>query len=139
MRRATSSALQWAIPQVYDYLGTGQLELIPSAEWYGWPSPMNIPRICADGRDKFARLSARFSGLRVAGDSSWVSSPEQRAQFAEYERVVDDIVQTANVLALCTYPAAGWSPSAMLTVFTTHESVLLPDELGWKQINLRCI
>ncbi len=134
-----TTALQWTIPQVYDYLSTGQLELVPSAEWYGWPGPFDMARIRAEGRDKIARMSARFPGLRVAGDSSWVSSRQQRAQFMEYERVVNDIVQAANVLALCTYPAAGWSPHDMLTVFATHQSVLLPDPMGWRQITVPCM
>ena len=133
-----TTALQWVIPQVYDFLATGQLELIPSADWYGWPGPMDIPRICADGRDKIGRMSARFAGLRVAGDSSWVTSPDQRAHFVEYERVVDETVREAKVVALCTYPAVDWSPPGMLSVFQNHQSVLLPSEDGWRQVDLRC-
>ncbi len=134
---SATTALQWVIPQVYDYLATAQLELIPSAEWYGWPGVMNLERIVADGGDKIARMSARFAGLRVAGDTSWVHSPSQRAQLVEYERVVDETVQATNVLALCTYPAADWSPPDMLRVFRNHQSVLLPDQLGWTQVDVR--
>ena len=131
-------ALQQTIPKVYDYLATVQFELIPSSQWYGWPAPMDLSRICADGRDKIARLSARFSGLRVAGDSSWVTSPEQRAQFIEYESVVDEMVRTANILALCTYPSADWRPSDRLDVLKHHHSVVLPDSAGWSLVDVRC-
>jgi hypothetical protein len=124
---------------VYDYLSTGQLELISSADWYGPQGPMDLQRIIANGRPKIAQMSARFGGMRVAGDSSWVQSPDQRGQFVEYERIVHDTVQTANVLALCTYPAAGWSPSDMLNMFTNHRSVLLPDQRGWRQVDVRCV
>ena len=134
-----TTALQWAIPQVYDYLSTGQLELVPSVDWYGRSGAMDLQRIVADGRDKIARMAARFPGLRVAGDSSWVQSPEQQAQFVEYERVVDEMVQAGNILALCTYPAAGWSAGDMLNVFTNHRSVLLPGEPGWRQVDVSCI
>ncbi|MCC2642423.1 MAG: Sensory transduction histidine kinase [Nitrospira sp.] len=134
-----TTALQWVIPEVYDYLSTGQLELISSADWYGPQGPMDLQRIIANGRPKIAQMSARFGGMRVAGDSSWVQSPDQRGQFVEYERIVHDTVQTANVLALCTYPAAGWSPSDMLNMFTNHRSVLLPDQRGWRQVDVRCV
>jgi hypothetical protein len=132
-----TTALQWVIPQVYDYLATGQLELIPSAQWYGWPAPMDLARIYADGRAKITRLSARFTGLRVVGDLSWVTSPEQRAQVLDYERVVDEIVQDTNILALCTYPAADSpSPADRQDVFTHHQSVLLPNQVGWSLVDL---
>ncbi len=134
-----TTALQWGIPQVYDHLSTGQLELIPSADWFGWQGPMDLPRILADGRRKIAQVSARFAGLRVAGDSSWVQSADQRAQFVEYERVVDESVKAANVVALCTYPAAGWSPPDMLSVFQNHRSVLLPSQQAWNQVDLNCV
>jgi hypothetical protein len=134
-----ATALQWAIPNVYDYLATAQLELMPSDEWYGWPGAINLDRIVAEGRQKIARLSARFGGLRVAGDTSWVQSAEQRAQLVAYEGVVDEMVQAANVLALCTYPATTWTPPDMLNVFRTHQSVLLPAPLGWSRVDLRCL
>ena len=128
--------LQRVTPQVYDYLATAQLELIPSADWYGWQDAMNLERIIADGRDKITRMSARFTGLRIAGDTSWAKSPSQRAQLVEYERVVDKTVQAAKILAMCPYPAADWSPADMLNVFTNHQSVLLPHQRGWSQIDL---
>jgi hypothetical protein len=131
--------LQRTIPKVFDYLATVQLELISSAEWYGWPEPMDIARICAEGRDKIRRLSARFAGLRVVGDLSWVTSPEQRAQVLDYEGVVDEVVQETNVLALCTYPATdSSSPADRQEVLTHHQSVLLPNQVGWSLVDVRC-
>ena len=58
-------------------------------------------------------------------------SPEQRAQLDEYERVVDELAQSANVLALCTYPAADWHLPDRQSVLTHHQSVLLPAQVGW--------
>jgi hypothetical protein len=68
-----------------------------------------------------------------------MQTADQRAQFVEYERVINETVQAANVLTLCTYPAAGWSPPDMLSVFTHHESVLLPDKRGWRKVDVRCV
>ncbi|MCE3225376.1 MAG: Sensory transduction histidine kinase [Nitrospira sp.] len=134
-----ATALQWVIPQVYDYVSTVQLELMPSADWYGRQGRMDRQGTVANGLRKIAQMSARFRRMRVAGDSSWVESPGQRAQFVEYERVVDDTVQTAKVLALCTYPAINWSPADMLNVLMNHRSVLLPDQRGWRQVDVRCV
>jgi hypothetical protein len=132
-------ALQRVVPQVYDYLNSGQLELIPSADWYRWSDPIDTQQIFAECRRKIAQVSSRFVGLRVTGDSSWVQTAEQRAHFVKYERVVDEAVATAPVLALCTYPAADSTPHDMLNVLTNHRAVLLPDdEAGWRQVDLRC-
>ena len=131
-------ALQWVIPHVYDHLATARLELVSSADWYGWPNLMNLARVVADGRAKIRRLSARFPGLRVAGDLSWVTSSGQRAPLLDYERVIDEIVQEANVLGLCTYPAADWTPSDRQDVLKHHQSVLLPDQVGWRLVDVRC-
>ena len=133
-----ATAIQWVIPNVYDYLATAQLELMPSADWYGWPDPINLERIVAEGREKIARMSARFRGLRVAGDTSWAESPRQRAELVGYEGLVNEMVQAANILALCTYHAAHLTPPDMLDVFRNHQSVLLPTSLGWSQVDLRC-
>ena len=134
-----ATAIQWVIPNVYDYLATAQLELMPSADWYGWPDPINLERIVAEGREKIARMSARFRGLRVAGDTSWAESPRQRAELVGYEGLVNEMVQAANILALCTYHAAHLTPPDMLDVFRNHQSVLLPTALEWSQVDLRCL
>jgi hypothetical protein len=100
---------------------------------------MEIARICAEGRDKITRLSARFAGLRVVGDLSWVTSSEQRTQVLDYERVVDEVVREANVVALCTYPATdSSSPADRQDVLTHHQSVLLPNHDGWRLVDVRC-
>lgn len=124
-------ALKGVIPRVYDYLSTAQLELIASADWYGWPGALY--RVVTDGRDKIARMTARFSGLRVTGDISWAQSPDQRGELLEYERMVDETVQAAQVLALCTYPAVDWSLSDM---FKNHQFVLLANNVGWSHVDL---
>lgn len=131
-----TTALQRAIPQVHDYLRTGQLELIPCTEWYGLHTTWDTNRILADCSRKVAQVASRFAGLRVTGDWSWVQSADQRAQFVVYERAIHKAAETANVLALCTYSVADLTASDMLGVLESHGSILLADRLEWRKVDM---
>ena len=123
-----TTALQWVIPRCTTISARASWN-DPSADWYGGRVPWNLAHLC--GRPRQDRANVR--PLRGAPGRRGIrpgSVPDQRAQFVEYERVVDETVQTANVLALCTYPAAGWSPPDMLNVLMNHQAVLLPDQRG---------
>lgn len=131
-----TTALQRAIPQVHDYLRTGQLELIPCTEWYGLQAAWDTNRILAECSRKVAQVASRFAGLRLTGDSSWVQSADQRAQFVAYECAVNKATATANVLTLCTYPVADLTAADMLRVLVNHGSILLPDGLEWRKVDM---
>lgn len=131
---AATLFLQQTIPQVHDYLRTGQLELVSSYDWYRPDAPLDAERILARCRQKMTQVAAHFVGLRVTGDCSWVQSDEQRAQFIAYEHGVNEATRSANILALCTYPAAAWSSRDMFKVFECHCSVLLSTKHGWQTV-----
>ena len=76
-------------------------------------------------------MAPRFAGLRMTGDTSWLQSPDQRAQFLDYEHKVGQATDKANIVALCTYPAATWGPTDMLKVLECHDS-LLSGQRGWQ-------
>ena len=127
-------ALQRDIPHLDHYLQTGQLELIPCYEWYLSNGTIEIDRLLAAWQSKVTQAAARFAGLRVTGDTSWLQSKDQRDQFLAYEQAVRDAAANINIIALCTYPSAAWNAEDMLTVMQSHRSVLLPGSTGWKKV-----
>lgn len=129
-----TTALQRTIPHVHDHLRAGQLELIPSWDWYHLRASLDAEQPFAACSRKLDQRAARFEGLRVTGDLSWVESTEQWAQCIAYERMISRVCTSVNVLALCTYPAAS-EDSEMVRLFDCHHSILRADLLGWRKID----
>lgn len=120
-------SLQRPLPQVRDYLDTGQLEILPHTQWYVDNGIFRSDAVLTAWYSKLQQATHRgFAGLRVAGDASWLSSREQRHEFITYEQKVTDTLSAQRLLALCTYPSAAWVPEEMLQVMQCHKSVLLP-------------
>lgn len=127
-------ALQRDIPQIDEYLQTGQMEFLPCHEWYLPNGTIEIDRLLAAWQRKVDQAAVRFAGLRVTGDTSWLRSKVERDQFLAYEQAVRDAAADINLIALCTYPAAAWTVEDMLTVMQSHQSVLLPGSTGWTKV-----
>ncbi len=100
--------------------------------------PLNADAIFEACFRKVVRVARRFTGFRVTGDSSWLHSPDQRAQFLAYEHTVTEVAGKANILALCTYPTNAWRPRDILHVFECHDSALLSDNARWQAVQIQC-
>jgi hypothetical protein len=122
------------IPYLDQFLKSGQLELIPCYDWYLSNDTIEIDRLLIAWKTKVDQAAARFTGLRVTGDTSWLESKEQRKQFLVYEQAVRDAASNINLIALCTYPSAAWTADDMLAVMESHRSLLLAGSTGWKMV-----
>ena len=132
-------SLQRSLPQVRDYLQTGQLEIWPYTQWYMVNGCFRSDAVLAAWVSKLNQATHRgFAGLRVAGDASWLSSREQRQEFMIYEQKVTTTASAQRLLALCTYPSSAWVPEEMLQVMQCHKSILLPGSGGWKAVDVCC-
>jgi len=129
-----AKVLERDILHVDRYLLTGQLELIPCYEWYLPNGLIEIDRLLSAWQSKVDQAAARFAGLRVTGDTSWLASKEQRDQFLVYEQAVRDAASHIHLIALCTYPSAAWTTDDMFQVMQSHQSILLPGTTGWKMV-----
>ena len=126
--------LQREVSYVDRYLESGQLELIPCHDWYMPNGTIEIDRLLAAWKNKVDQAAARFAGLRVTGDTSWLESKEQRHQFLVYEQAVRHAASDIKLIALCTYPSGAWTTDDMYEVMQSHRSVLLPGPSGWKMV-----
>jgi anti-anti-sigma regulatory factor len=66
-------------------------------------------------------LAQGYTGLRVAADvTSLVRTPDDRAAFARYERLADDLMIRTMFSALCAYDRAELGPTAAAELVCVH-------------------
>jgi hypothetical protein len=138
-REEALESLQRSTPGISDYLETGQLEILPHRSWYVTDGVFCSETVLRAWFEKLHQAIQRgFTGLRVAGDASWLSSGDQRREFISYEHQVTKTAAAQRLLALCTYPSEAWVPEEMLQVMQCYTSVLLSGLGGWKAIDVCC-
>ena len=102
------AALAVAVPDLQRYLDKGQMQIRHYTELYTTPDGKVKPP--AELSDAFAAMGSTvtasgYEGLRASGSVSWVKDEESMARFMEYETKVNLAIQTARIMAVCTYPA----------------------------------
>ncbi len=127
-------ALRKVMPDMDDRLRNGQLEILDSTQWYTLGGSFDISRtLQAWGRKSAEARRNKYEGLRVTGDTSWIT-PEQWAPFMEYEAQVSPAVDKAQMIALCSYDLNLLDASKVIEVVSTHEFCLIRQETKWRLI-----
>lgn len=97
------AALRKAIPQIDAYLADGQIEILSYRDWYTLNGRFDPDRVRQGWLDKLDSATKRgFDGLRLTGDTSWLSD-EEWDQFIHYEARLDPVVGSSRIIAICTY------------------------------------
>lgn len=79
-----------------------------------------------------------FRGFRVAGEMTWALGPEPGCdRLVEYENLFDDFSRKNDILGLCLYSRARFSPSLIAEVARGHRHRLAKAENGNNRWNLR--
>jgi hypothetical protein len=121
--------LQRLLPELEMFLEKKQMVICGYDEAYRSP---------VSGADRLMReeqwaLDAGYAGLRVTGNSSFLKR-EQWPAFLEYEREVNRIIRSRNVVALCSYNIRNCTASDVFEVVRTHHFTV--DRIGdsWEVI-----
>lgn len=101
------SALEAQIPNLDYYVENGQLQILHYSAFYtnsdGSIKPADL--ISESFAQKGAAVKTQgFAGLRASGNASWIPNEESMAKFMAYETQVNDIIQSSQIMAVCTYP-----------------------------------
>ena len=100
--------------------GDGRLKILDYSEWYTNSGSLD-GKIAERWLDEERRsLAKRFEGLRIAGNTSFVSAPTWDA-FMQYERQLHDALNGRRVLALCSYDVKEIDPSNVFEVIRAHQ------------------
>lgn len=124
------AALRELVPELDEYLASGQIEIIDFDDWYG--RRFNPDEALQKVAGKLvAALDRGFDGMRV-GASTFSLERDDWADFVRYEAAIDRIVGSKRILALCTYSLEQWSMSEVFDVIATHDFALTKEGDGWK-------
>jgi hypothetical protein len=119
------TAIQQATPEGPTFLERQQIEVLSYTDWYVRAGVFNRQAVLQLWRQKAEEVARRgFAGLRIIGDSAWLQTPQDRAEFLAYEQEVHSVIQGQRMLALCAYPANACEPDAMQQVFEAHSAAL---------------
>ena len=127
-------ALQQAVPDLEERIRRGQIELLDYREWYTIGGQFDADRVLHGWVEKErAALERGYEGLRLSGNTFWLEKGDWKA-FADYEAVVDRVIGSHRMLALCTYSLEKCSSFEVLDVVRNHEFALIKQEGKWKLI-----
>ena len=118
------SALRTAVPDLDRREQAGQIEIANVECWYE-PGKKLRPSDLVNGllqREQEA-LGLGYAGLRTQGNCAWVS-PDQWADFMEYERLVHAVSIGRNMISMCSYCTDQLRDGTHLEVMECHHLVV---------------
>ncbi len=126
--------LRKAIPDADIYLGKGQIEIIPYANWYLKENGFDSKRVLNGWVEKLNQAMANgYDGLRLSGNTFWMEKTDWD-NFVDYEEEIDSIIGNCNMMALCTYSIDKCNATEILDVVVNHQFALIKRDGKWEQI-----
>lgn len=129
---AAKTALRRATPQFDDYLADGRMEILDYRDWYKLNGRFDPDRVRQGWLDKLdAAVKRGLDGLRLAGDTSWLTD-EEWDRFIQYEARLDPIVGSSRILAICTYSLRKCGMRKVFDAIANHDFALLKENGRWE-------
>lgn len=127
-------ALRRAMPDLDRYLDGGQLEILPYGEWYTKGGTFDSQRVLDGWLEKLKRALRRgLEGLRLSGNTFWLEKSDW-ADFTDYEALINDVIGSYPMMALCTYCLDSCSAHEIIDVIKNHQFALINREGRWEMI-----
>lgn len=127
------NALSETIPQIEQYLRSGQLEILDYRNWYLRDGRLDAERLLEAWRSKSAHAQKRgFDGARVSGNPIWLETRTEWDSFMQYEALVDQGLTDSRVIAICSYHMEKCSAQDVIDVLSNHRSTVFPSSQGWE-------
>ena len=124
-------ALKDAVVNADRYLDRGQIEIISYEDWYVKGGSFNSDQVLNGWIDKLnAGLKRGFDGLRLSGNTFWLEK-ELWNDFISYEKDVDNVIGSYQMIAMCTYCLDKCNASEIIDVVNNHQFALIKREGDW--------
>jgi len=125
VKKEAEEAMRKAVPNLEQYRGRGQIEIIPHTEWYLKDGAFNLQRVLNAWMYKLNQALANgYDGLRATGNMAWLEE-EDWTSFTEYEEEINNIIGEYHMLAICTYSLAKCRASELIDVMQNHQDALI--------------
>ena len=128
------SALRRVVPDLDDRIRRGQIEFLDYREWYSAGGRFDAERVLQGWAKKEREALARgYEGVRLTGNASWLDKANWEA-FFDCEAVVNTVIGTHRMLALCTYSFDQCRGVEMFDVLRNHPLALVRKGGRWEVI-----
>jgi signal transduction histidine kinase len=125
------NALKKVVPNFDQYLAASNIEIISANDLFLQGGTFDDKRVAAAIHEKLSQISARgYPGLRVTGDTSWLTNKDW-AHFCKLEENVNQLMGNQRLSVLCTYPLAVCGPCEILDTVRTHDFAIARRSGGW--------
>ncbi|MEK7404660.1 MAG: PAS domain S-box protein, partial [Acidobacteriota bacterium] len=129
-----TAALRAAVPDLDDYLASGQMEILDYSQWYTKTGAFDADSVLQGWTDRLAAARRRgFEGLRLTGNTFWLERADWD-DFTRYEAKINAVIGGQPMLALCTYSLEKCGLREILDVVANHQFALIKRAGRWEVI-----
>lgn len=115
------NVLQNKLPFINCFLAKGQIQSISLEDFYKKKQLFSIERMLITLEEKTERaLEEKYSGLRIAGEASWIIEVASDYYLLEYESRMNHFFDNNQCVGLCMYNRSNFSHQVLLQVLHTH-------------------
>ncbi len=120
------------VPDMQERIAAGELRIADGPEWYQPSGDITAEALVGRWLDEeAAALRAGYSGLRITGNASFLTTETWRA-FMEYEKLVSKAFERRRIVALCSYDLSRCKPWEVLDVIGRHHHTLVRGGDSWQ-------
>ena len=131
VKREAEEAMRKAVPNLEQYLGRGQVEIVPHTEWYLKDGAFNGQEVLNAWIYKLNQgLVNGYDGTRVTGNMAWLEK-ENWGNFTDYEEEINRVIGGYRMLAICTYSLDKCGVSEIIDVMRNHQDALIKRVDKW--------
>jgi hypothetical protein len=113
------------MPEAAAAIRDGLLRILCARQWYGRCAAMSADDVVGLWlKEEEAALAAGLQGLRVAGDTSFLT-PETWGAFMKYEGAVANAFNGRRIIALCSYDVHQWKVEEITEAMRHHQFTLV--------------
>ena len=130
-KESCRTALTTGDPDIEKRIEDGQIEIVCPEDWYLKGGEFDADRVLNGWTAKLDHaLKTGFDGIRVAGDTSWLSNRDWAA-FAVYEKRVGDLFENAKCMAICCYKLDCCDSAGVIDVVSNHQITMIKEGEEW--------
>jgi len=126
------AVLNEAVANLDDYFRKGQIEILDFSEYYIRAGIFDIDEVLRSWLEKESLAIERgFSGLRAAGNTSWMESEDWRS-LIDYESIMDGVIRKRRAIVICAYSLDQYGAAELVDVVSSHQNVLIRRSGNWE-------
>lgn len=113
---------------------SSQIEIVSHTEWYLKGGAFVAEGVLNGWHERLAEaLAEGYDGMRANGNEAWLTE-ENRQDFSEYEKTLDESLGDQRMIVLCSYPLSSSSGAEIFDVARTHQFAVVRRRGTWEVV-----